>query len=134
MKTTDDPESYDLRTVEARLDLLERFDRAWRRSSSPRLVDYLPSGGGEETALDEATRRALLVALVKIDLEYRWRKSRGSGSTDPEDRPRLELYVAQFPDLGPIEGLSAGLIAEEYRVRLQWGDRPSHEEYLARFP
>ncbi len=49
-------------------------------------------------------------------------------------RPHLEDYVRQFPELGNLEDLPLDLIAEEYRVRRRWGDKPEHEIYLARFP
>src|SRR5262249_35365315 len=46
---------------------------------------------------------------------------------------RLEDYVARFPELGPLDRLPAELIAEEYRARHFWGDRPGYEEYATRF-
>src|SRR5206468_3749958 len=65
---------------------------------------------------------------------YRWRQ----GDRTPADGlplcPRLEDYVARYPRLGPLERLSAELIAEEYRARWRWGDRPSPADYAARFP
>ena len=47
-----------------------RFEAAWQTGQSPRIEDFLPSrspGKGEETLL------ALLVQLVGIDLEWRWK-------------------------------------------------------------
>jgi len=43
--------------------VLERFEEVWRRGTPPRIVDFMPSGGG----------RPLLEDLIKIDLEYRWK-------------------------------------------------------------
>ena len=35
--------------------------------------------------------------------------------------------------IGRLDELPTELIANEYRVRQRWGDRPSHEDYLKRF-
>jgi serine/threonine protein kinase len=48
-------------------------------------------------------------------------------------RPRLEDYVRRYPELGPLEQVSPAIIGEEYRARQRWGDRPAHDDYLARF-
>ena len=48
--------------------------------------------------------------------------------------PRLEDYAKQFPELATGQGLSPGLIVEEYRVRQRWRDHPGMAEYAARFP
>jgi len=45
-------------------------------------------------------------------------------------RPRLEHYLDLLPDLGPP---SLDLIAEEYRVRRRWGDKPERKSYAERF-
>src|SRR5262249_15530634 len=85
-------------------------------------------------------RRALQVDTV--DLDSGWRGSRraaawGGGAPGTDDpspaRPRLEHYLARFPDLGAPDQLSVGLVLEEYRARTRWGDRPGHAEYLERF-
>src|SRR5262249_8615666 len=96
--------------------------------------------------------RGLLEELIKIDLEYRWRRV-GPGAHHPSSRPRLvpeerlppptgsalplrpclEDYARQFPELGPPECLSLVLIGAESRVRQRWGDRPSRVQYLKRF-
>jgi serine/threonine protein kinase len=46
----------------------------------------------------------------------------------------LEQYVKRIAQLGSLDSLPTELIAEEYRVRHRFGDRPSHAEYAARFP
>lgn len=105
-----------------------RFEQDWARRGPVSIADFLegpPIGSTSD-------RRRLLVELVAIDLEFRWRGARRDVGS-PE-RLGLEDYVARFPELGPLDGLSAGLIGEEYRVRHRWGGRPSHEGFLARFP
>ena len=119
-------------------ELLERFESAWRAGTPPRIDTFLSDAAGpvsDPNALD-----ALLEELIKVDLEYRWRSASGSsGSTsiDPGGLPpcpRLEDYAARLTALATPDGLRVSLIAEEYRVRRRWGDRPSQAEYLARFP
>lgn len=75
----------------------DRFEAAWRSGSPPDLADFL------EGASDEP-RRQLLVELVKIDLEHRWRLG---------DHRSLEAYRSQFPELGPDKNLD--LFLEELR-------------------
>src|SRR4051812_25854362 len=103
--------------------LVRRFERAWGLDGRPAIADYLgglpPSAGPD--------RGRLLVELICLDLEYRWRDPAGAG------RVTLADYVEQFPELGPPDRLPLELIGEEYRVRCRWGDRPPHAEFLARF-
>ena len=116
--------------------LLDRFDAAWASGTAPEISDFLPGDAGEATL----SRRSVLIELVMIDLERRWRAGTSEAATIPPDaepfpaKPTLEDYVARHSELGPIEALPIELIGEEYRVRRQWGDRPGHEEYLRRFP
>ena len=94
--------------------LLDRFDRAWQNDSPPAIEDFLPAVPGG--------RRRLLRELIKIDLEYRWRRSwpgRAGASASP-GRPRLEDYVGRFPWLGSSQKLPVDLIGEEYRMRQRW--------------
>jgi tRNA A-37 threonylcarbamoyl transferase component Bud32 len=103
------------------------FERAWQRNAPPEITDYLePPGGPSGTE-----RRRLLVELIAVDLEFRWR----DGSRDPgaQQGAMLESYAARFPELGSLEEWPLELIGEEYRVRRRWGDRPSHADFLLRF-
>jgi serine/threonine-protein kinase len=100
-------------------DVLEQFEAAWRDGTEPSIeqfLDRVPAGG--------PVRRLALQELIKLDIEYRWRKA---------GRPMCEDYLARWPEIGPVARLSEELIAEEYRVRQRWGDRPTHAEYAARF-
>jgi serine/threonine-protein kinase len=99
-----------------------QFDQAWRGGSPPDLAAFLPA------ASDETARRQVLQELVKIDLEYRWQQC----SARPELRRTVEEYVALYPELGPE--VSQDLIGWEYQARHSCGDRPSHAEYVKRFP
>ncbi len=115
-------------------DACRRFEAAWRDGQQPNIDDYL---GADPTA---EGLRELLIALVGIDLEYRWQKAVGAAAVDETvdvstlpRQPRLANYVARHPTLGPLEELPTELIAHEYWVRHRWGDRPGHDEYLATF-
>jgi tRNA A-37 threonylcarbamoyl transferase component Bud32 len=119
-------------------ELLERFEEAWRAWAPADLEQFLAAGGMAEG------RGGVLPELVKIDLEYRWRMYGGSAAsrTSPSHEkacsssngfpatPLLEDYAARYPQLD----VSPELIAEEFRVRYRWGDAPSPDEYLRRFP
>ena len=61
----------------------DRFERAWRTGSAPRIADFVQGEVGKR-------RNALLLELVRIDLDYR----RQAGL-----RCDLQDYVNQFPEL-----------------------------------
>lgn len=127
---------------------LDRFEAAWQRGEPPEISEY--AGFAAVWSTEPSARQNLVVELVMIDLWYRWRQaSRGrvaavarvaaGGEWEPTtgdslpDRPRLEDYVRVYPELGSLEDLPPVVIGEEYRARRQWGDRPAHADYLARF-
>jgi serine/threonine protein kinase len=117
--------------------ILDRFESDWARGDlCPEISSYLPDDGESS----KVPRRELLIGLVMIDLERRWRSGGGwlptIAITDGAlpHKPMLEEYLARFPELGSHADLSTKLIAQEYRVRKEWGDQPSHEEYFRRFP
>jgi tetratricopeptide (TPR) repeat protein len=64
------------------LELVERFEEAWRQGKRPVLENYLPAG--------EARDSEALQLLVRVDLEYR----RRAGET-----ACLEDYLARYPEL-----------------------------------
>jgi len=96
------------------------FEEAWQRHGPADIAEHLKYAPA-------STRFPLLVELICIDLEYRWRHDRSSESVT------LERYVAAFPELGPLARLPLELIGEEYRARHRWGDRPTHAAFLSRF-
>ena len=71
-------------------------------------------------------RRELLLECIAIDLERGWQRN-------PQRGPLWEDYVQVLPELNPLEQLPAQVLAEEYRARQRWGDRPGHSSWLARF-
>jgi serine/threonine-protein kinase len=121
-------------------EVLDRFEEAWQSGAPPRLDQFL-SGTAADGKEDAAARRQVLVELVKIDLDNRWRRATVAATVGPAptpqdtlpERPYLDDYLERFPELGPREQLPLDLIQEEYRARHCWGDRPGHGEYCARF-
>ena len=124
----------------------DRFEAAWRAGEQPRIEDYL----GQIPSIERAdTARPLLLELVMVDLEHRWRRASmqaddalpGADETTlgpPTDTPLVEApllgeYVRRFPVLGALDQLPDEVIAFEYRMRRLCGDRPSHDECSRRF-
>jgi eukaryotic-like serine/threonine-protein kinase len=103
------------------------FEQAWQRNEPREIADFLK----QSCALLAHERRRLLIELICIDLEFRWRN--GSRIPRSHERLMLEGYTATFPELGSLDQLPLELIGEEYRVRRLWGDRPTHADVLSRF-
>src|SRR5262245_5869284 len=101
------------------LETLARFGMAWRRGTHLLPDELLPQAPTPSAA--DPARRALLEALVQIDLEYRWRGKPTTGQPWA-----LEESSRRYPELAPAGQWSLELIGEEYRVRQRWGDRPAH--------
>jgi len=114
--------------------ILDRFDQAWELGV-PEIEAFLP----RDESAESPTRRDILIELVMVDLERRWRASGATSAELPTatglpTQPNLEDYLERYPLLGSLDTLPLPLICEEYRVRQRWGDRPGHDEYLFRFP
>ena len=97
---------------------LDRFEDAWQRGRFPELKDFLPPGG------DSDHRRELLAELIMIDLEYRWLKtsdahastiSMGPDTGIPE-RPLIEDYLQQYPELGDLDELDGCFLPKEEKI------------------
>lgn len=114
-------------------DIVMKFERVWNASNPPKISAVLATNPA--LTFDIKKRLRLLVELISIDLEFRWRgSSRQTGSEDKEYVARwvLEDYLAEFDEISTSNVLLE-LIGEEYRARMQWGDRPEHIEFLRRF-
>lgn len=79
---------------------IKRFEEAWRRGPAPNLGDYLDA--------DEPLRRALLIELVHIDLEFRLRAG---------EPVRAEEYWSRYPELGADRAVCDELSAAEREMR-----------------
>jgi serine/threonine protein kinase/WD40 repeat protein len=137
-----DPDGYCMASLSSNditRQMLSRFEDAWHNPGpEPRIEEFVKSLAAAQP-MSAAASLAILEELVQIDLECRWcpdtqaTRSPAIGARFQCRHPRLEDYIACYPDLGPLPRLPVELIAEEYRVRQRWGDRPSHAEYAARF-
>jgi eukaryotic-like serine/threonine-protein kinase len=107
---------------------LLQFQQAWAQGSPCPIAQILDDPPG----VSSVDRARLLVELIAIDLEFRWRNARLHANSS--ERLLLEDYASRFPEMGASDRWPVELIGEEYRVRCRWGDRPSHEDVLSRFP
>jgi serine/threonine protein kinase len=96
----------------------DRFEQACRESHWIDLHQFLPTDGAH-------FRLMTLAELIKTELEHRWKRHLPI---------LLEHYLEKFPELNQAPQLWPGLLYEEYRVRTQFGDKPSVEDYRRRFP
>ena len=110
-------------------EVVEQFEHAWQSGLVPRLTDFLPPASGQQ--VPAANHLRLLHELIKIDLEYRWRRPPEQRLTAPTT---LDAYVADYPEVRQAEAAFVELLAEEYRCRHRWADQPRHAEYLQRHP
>lgn len=111
---------------------LDQFESEWLDGTPPDIASYLR---------DSASASAQdLSDLIELDLEYRWKQF---SIVEPDSAraerefplfPLLEDYVALLPEQRQEELLVPQLIAEEYRVRSRWGDRPDKQSFGERFP
>lgn len=93
------------------------FEQAWQQGARPRLEEFLPR---------ETTHRlALLVELVHVELEFRFRAG---------ESPRVEEYLDRFADLQTSDEIVADLVRAEFEWRQRGGEQPAVDEYVARFP
>ncbi len=109
--------------------LVDRFEDAWQAGSPPDVAEFLRDAS-EATGLEPGKdiHQDLLIQLVKLDLEYRWRAWSGSGGE--RKAWRLADYAAKVPEIGPPERWPEDLIVAEYKNRRLWGDEPDRSEYL----
>lgn len=114
-------------------ELLERFDATWQSGHEPDISAFIQLANANPALANKDVLQAFLVALIGVDLEYRWKLSRQAGNDEIEKRV-IESYIAIIPQLGPLESLPLELIASEFRVRHSWGDFPPPTTYLNRFP
>jgi serine/threonine-protein kinase len=118
MSTNNEPTNYlPLEAGRWLEQILARFEAAWRGGTPPVIQEYLPA--------ETAKRRAALIELVHIDLEYRLKAGEGS---------RVETYLRSFPELDGEPRALLGLIEAECALRAPREPRLALQEYLGRFP
>jgi predicted ATPase len=97
--------------------IVERFERAWHEGFRPGIDDYLPGQG--------PLRGRALVELVHIDLERRLKRG---------EKPRIEEYLASYPELATKRAIIVELISAEHEMRRRREPGLSLDEYVERFP
>src|SRR5262249_14119713 len=81
--------------------LLEQFEEAWCRGAPPRLVAFLAPVVASENAVHAPGRAEFLKELIRIDLEFRWRKRTNAGL-----QPWItEDYLRHYPEIGASNNL-----------------------------
>ncbi|MBY0513988.1 MAG: serine/threonine protein kinase, partial [Gemmataceae bacterium] len=110
--------------------LVEQFEDAWHAGAPVEVGAFVQDVADRtDPPLDADSRRPLVVWLIEVDLEFRW-KRRPPGTPGPD----LHHYAARVPDLGPPDSWPKELILAEYQARRQWGDQPDVESFVRRFP
>lgn len=103
---------------------IERFESAWE-DSEPTIEEFVPESSSP-------VRLATLAELVIIDLEFRWKRHPTSvDNADPG--PGIEAYADRYPELR-TERIYDQLVEEEFCIRRKYGDGPSCESFVVRFP
>ncbi|MFF0634245.1 protein kinase [Nocardia sp. NPDC004151] len=100
------------------VDAVEEFTAAWESGGlPPDLAKFALTG--------DTARRASLIALIKVDLKYRWLRY--------EHPKRLAEYRARFPELasGPMP---RQLLYEEFHILRRAGVRIDVAEYARDYP
>lgn len=96
---------------------LDAFESIYHRDGFASLEDFLP-GTAHPFYLQ------ILKELVRIDLEYRW---------DRNEPWSAAMYFEKFPELRVEKTVLHDIAFEEYRQRQLAGQRPSPEEFAARY-
>ena len=96
---------------------IESFEDQWSTNHENDLRDFLPP-------TSDPNYNDVAVELMRIDLERRWKTGRPKG---------LNEYQDSFSDLLAAPEQLHALAFEEYRCRLQAGEKASPEEYRRRF-
>jgi hypothetical protein len=61
-------------------EVAEAFEQAWRTGAEPNLDEFLRN--------QDVDRQQLLLELIRVDLEHRWRKG---------EQWRIEVYLLRYP-------------------------------------
>lgn len=110
---------------------LDEFERAWKQGKPPAIREILErQRAAPQRSLSLKSENELLIELIRIDLEYRWRRA---ASSPRESAPLLDYYLNEFPSLRNDPDAFDELLSEEIRVRTRWGAAPDPGEYRQRF-
>ena len=99
-------------------DAVLQFEALWQQTSAPSIRPYLRSEG-------DPLRLRLLIELVRVDQEHRWKRG---------DRRQVEDYLKDWPELGEQPQALAELLQSECLTRFCLDDPPAAAELSQRFP
>ncbi len=104
------------------------FEQAWQAASPPCVSDFVSD-------CDSRSKSRLASELALIDMEFRWRASAEGQVIDDRlgGQPRWQDYALHIREIGEAQQIPPELVAEEYRIRQLWGDRPSHDHFISAF-
>ncbi|RVW00554.1 serine/threonine-protein kinase [Rhodococcus xishaensis] len=116
------PPDLGSRTVSFLADVVARFADRWAAADDPPEIEsFLPGG----LPVGDALRRAAIVELIKVDLEYRLVHA---------NRPKpLSEYRDEFPELRS-KPLPVDLIYEDFHLRRRSGHAVDAAAYVREFP
>jgi serine/threonine protein kinase/tetratricopeptide (TPR) repeat protein len=100
------------------VDILYRFEEVWEQGQWPTIEDYL-------LPAEDPARLPLLIDLIHVDLERRFRAGRPV---------RVEHYLERFGELVQEREAVLELIAAEHRLRRRAGEEVAVSTYRERFP
>jgi serine/threonine-protein kinase len=107
---------------------LDRFEEAWQGVVPPALGQFIPSDLAPEGRDGADMRRRLLIELVKIDLNHRWRRDARTNVRKTRPIPRLCVTMLKLrrPTVDPAPAVSPPTAALPAC--------PSLDDYAACFP
>ncbi|MBI4602296.1 MAG: protein kinase [Planctomycetes bacterium] len=98
-------------------DSVRGLEEAWRQTARPDIGRFVPAPG-------EPLRSSVLLELVKVDQELRWRSG---------ERRRLESYLEEWPELKGSDEAVRDLLEAECLTRAAFDSPPAREELESRF-
>ncbi len=110
--------------------LINEFTTEWSGGDPPCLDDYLRRA--REQLINDDLSPDFVLTLIEVDLINRiFRRSQDSAVVTAI--PRVEDYRAHLQQHCQQSAIPNGLIAEEYRARVDAGEQPTIDEYMRRF-
>jgi serine/threonine protein kinase len=97
---------------------VQQLEQSWASGAPRPLAELLP-------APDQTYRRRVLLELIKVDQEYRWK----CGSPQA-----TEAYLEEWPELGRDDEVILELLEAECVTRAILDQLPAREELAERFP
>src|SRR5438309_921853 len=76
---------------------VDDFEEAWQNGTAPPIEQFLSPITADTSQADHTARRELLEELVKIDLEYRWRRARAGRDSTGLNEARKQASPDSFP-------------------------------------